>query len=116
MKIDLNCDLGEGAGHDAALLEMATTANVCCGAHAGDAATSRATIKLAAERGVRVGAHPGYADREHFGRRELQLPAQQLLVECMRQIDGLLALARNCGVKLTHLKPHGALYNQACRD
>jgi UPF0271 protein len=113
--IDLNCDLGEGAGHDAELLELVTTANVCCGVHAGDAATSLATLRLAKERSVRVGAHPGYADREHFGRRELMLPESQLFAECVDQVGGLVALAQTCSIELTHIKPHGALYHQACR-
>lgn len=116
MIIDLNCDLGEGAGQDVELLELVTTANVCCGAHAGDAETSLETLRLAKERGVRVGAHPGFADREHFGRRELQLPGSQLFDVCQNQVDGLIALAHSCSMNVTHLKPHGALYNQACRD
>lgn len=116
MTIDLNCDLGEGAGHDAELLELVTTANVCCGAHAGDAATSLATLQLAKEHDVCVGAHPGYADREHFGRREQQLSETQLFDECVDQVGRLIELAKGCSLAVTHLKPHGALYNQACRD
>jgi 5-oxoprolinase (ATP-hydrolysing) subunit A len=114
--IDLNCDLGEGACHDAELLDMVTTANVCCGAHAGDAAMSLTTLKWAKDRGVRVGAHPGYADREQFGRRELLLSETQLFAECVQQVGGLMALARTCSMEMTHLKPHGALYHQACRN
>ena len=71
MRIDLNCDLGEGAPSDADLMPLITSANVCCGAHAGGPADSLAALRLAAAYGVRVGAHPGYPDREHFGRREM---------------------------------------------
>ena len=70
-RIDLNCDLGEGAGHDAGLMALITSANIACGAHAGDEATMRATVDLAKKHGVAIGAHPGLADRENFGRREL---------------------------------------------
>ncbi|MBX7104040.1 MAG: LamB/YcsF family protein [Gemmataceae bacterium] len=112
--IDLNCDLGEGAGHDAELLELCTTANVCCGAHAGDPMTSRATMEWAAGRGVAVGAHPGYPDRESFGRREMTFAEDDLFDELRRQVEFLQSLAPD--IPLRHIKPHGALYNQACRD
>lgn len=114
--IDLNADLGEGAGLDTELLDIVTTANVCCGAHAGDEATSLATLQEAQRRGVAVGAHPGYADREHFGRRELVLDSTTVRQLCLSQVTLLNELAGRLGAKLTHLKPHGALYNQACRD
>lgn len=116
MFIDLNCDLGESAGHDAELLRLITTANVCCGAHAGDAETSHLTIAAAVYCGVRVGAHPGYPDREHFGRRDLVMRPRQIYAECLHQIGALAALAKDCGTTLSHVKPHGALYNQAVRD
>lgn len=116
MHIDLNCDLGEGAGHDAELLQLISTANVSCGAHAGDAETAHLTIAAAVYCGVRVGAHPGYPDREHFGRRELEKRPQQIYAECVHQIGALSALAKDCGTTLSHVKPHGALYNQAVRD
>lgn len=114
--IDLNCDLGEGAGHDAELLDIVTTANVCCGAHAGDEATSLATLREANQRGIQVGAHPGYADREHFGRRELELTADEVREMCGRQVAWLNELASAVGIRLRHFKAHGALYNQACRN
>jgi UPF0271 protein len=109
--IDLNCDLGEGAGHDAELMPLITTANIACGAHAGDAATMRATLALAQKYGVAVGAHPGFADRENFGRRELALPAAELTELVRSQIEALRALG-----PVRHVKPHGALYNLAARD
>lgn len=116
MRIDFNCDLGEGALHDAELLALITSANVACGFHAGDAGTAHATIRMAAELGVHVGAHPGFADREHFGRRELDLPESRIFSEVVYQVGALQGLARAVGVSLRHLKPHGALYNMACRD
>src|SRR5262245_52439430 len=116
MEIDLNSDLGEGAGSDADLLPLVTTANVACGFHAGDAATALATLRLAARHGVRAGAHPGFADRDHFGRRELAVPEDQIFADVVYQVGALAALARPAGLTLTHVKPHGALYNMACRD
>jgi UPF0271 protein len=116
MEIDLNSDLGEGCPHDAELMPLITSANVGCGLHAGDPSTALETLRLAAERGVQVGAHPGYADREQFGRRELDLPASQLFADCVYQIGALAGLARSVGLTLAYVKPHGALYNQACRD
>ena len=116
MEIDLNCDLGEGCPHDAELMPLITSANVACGSHAGDPATAHATLKLAARHGVQVGAHPGFADREHFGRRELQQTEAQIFEECVYQIGALAGLARAAGVPLRYVKPHGALYHLACRD
>jgi UPF0271 protein len=116
MNIDLNCDLGEGCPHDADLMALITSANVCCGAHAGDAETSLATLRLAKEHGVQVGAHPGFRDREHFGRRELALSPEEIRHECHAQVTLLLSLAESAGLAVRYLKPHGALYNMACRD
>jgi UPF0271 protein len=116
MEIDLNCDLGEGCPHDAELMPLITSANVACGFHAGDPATAHAALLLAARHGVQVGAHPGFADREHFGRRELERTETQIFEECVYQIGALAGLARAVGVALRYVKPHGALYNMACRD
>ena len=116
MDVDLNADLGEGAGADAELMGVVTSANVCCGMHAGDPPTSRATLDLAARAGVAVGAHPGYPDREHFGRRELDRPAAEVAAHLFFQVGGLDALARAAGVRVTYLKPHGALYHRAGAD
>ena len=85
LTVDLNCDLGEGCGADADILPLVTTANVACGFHAGDAATAFRTLRLAAEHGVTVGAHPGHPDREHFGRRELPRPPEQVYEDCVYQ-------------------------------
>ena len=109
--IDLNCDSGEGAGHDAELMPLITSANIACGAHAGDEATMRTTVALAQKHGAAIGAHPGFADRENFGRRELALSAEEIWALVMRQILALRALA-----PLRHVKPHGGLYNLAARD
>jgi UPF0271 protein len=116
MEIDLNCDLGEGCPHDAELMPLITSANIACGFHAGDAATAHATLILAARQGVQAGAHPGFADREHFGRRELQRTETQIFEDCVYQIGALAGLARAAGVALRYVKPHGALYNMACRE
>ena len=116
MEIDLNADLGEGAGFDAELMPLVTSANVCCGLHAGGLSEIRATLELAKRHGVHVGAHPGYDDRDHFGRREHALSQQELLDLCTDQISALDALARGADVELRYIKAHGALYNQACRD
>lgn len=116
MFIDLNCDLGEGAGHDAELLTLITTANVACGFHAGDPQTAMQTIREATRLGIRVGAHPSYPDREHFGRREMHRTETEIRDDCVYQIGALAGLAHSVGVALSHVKPHGALYNQACRD
>lgn len=110
-EVDLNCDVGEGVGIEAALLPWVTSANVACGAHAGDDATMAETMGLARTIGVVAGAHPGFADREHFGRRELAMtPAG---IESLVR-DQLRALAPYGAFR--YVKPHGALYNLAARD
>ncbi|MBL9218096.1 MAG: LamB/YcsF family protein [Opitutaceae bacterium] len=109
--IDLNCDLGEGAGHDAELMPLITSANIACGGHAGDAATMRATVALAQKHGVVVGAHPGFPDRANFGRVELAVTPDEVHELVLDQIRRLQALA-----PLRHVKPHGALYNMAARE
>ena len=114
--IDLNADLGEDPRAptlDAALLDVVTSANVACGGHAGDAETMRAVVRLARERGVAVGAHPSYPDREGFGREPMDLPAEELEAAVGAQIADLGNIARAEGVELTHVKPHGALYHAA---
>lgn len=116
MEIDLNSDLGEGCGHDADILPLVTSANISCGFHAGDVHTALEALMGAGRLGVHVGAHPGYPDREHFGRRELPLAEDEVCRLCVRQIGVLLNLARLAKVPIRYLKPHGALYHQACRD
>ena len=110
--IDLNADLGEGAGTEAAMMPWISSVNIACGGHAGDAGTMRAAAELAAAHAVRVGAHPGYADRAGLGRRELGLPPAEIGVAVEEQVRALVAVVG----RLTHVKPHGALYNRAARE
>ena len=119
--IDLNCDIGEsyGAwrmGDDRALLDLVTSANVACGFHAGDPAVIEATVRDAAERSVAVGAHPSYPDLAGFGRRSMAMAPGDMEAAVLYQIGALAAFARASGTDLTHVKPHGALYNDAARD
>src|SRR5262245_21847146 len=116
MEIDLNSDLGEGCAGDADVMRLVTSANIACGFHACGAATAMATLMLTKQHGVQAGAHPGFADREHFGRRELVRTEQQVYEDCVYQIGALAGLTRAAGIPVQHVKPHGALYNMACRD
>jgi UPF0271 protein len=115
MIIDLNADLGEGCGFDAELMPLISSANVACGFHAGDPTTALRTLELAVRHNVHVGAHPGFPDREHFGRRELERSEQQIFADSVYQIGALAALARVVNLQLSYIKAHGALYNLACR-
>jgi 5-oxoprolinase (ATP-hydrolysing) subunit A len=116
MDIDLNSDLGEGCGADDQLMPLISSANVSCGFHAGSVATAHEALLLAARHGVQVGAHPGYADRENFGRLEQTMTETDIYALCLYQIGALAGLARDTGLPLRYIKPHGALYNQACRE
>jgi UPF0271 protein len=116
MQLDLNADLGEGAGFDDELMPLITSANVCCGLHAGGPAEIAATLALAVRNSVAVGAHPGYADRENFGRMDLDLTSLEIRSLVSSQLEALDGMAREKGLSLKYVKPHGALYNQACRD
>jgi UPF0271 protein len=115
-RVDLNCDLGEGAGHDAELMPLITSASVACGGHAGDEASMRATVELARQHHVAIGAHPGFNDREHFGRRALPVTPAEVYDLVAAQVWALQRIAREAGVRLAHVKPHGALYNLAARE
>lgn len=114
--VDLNADLGEGFPNDASILAWVTSASVCCGAHAGDRAIILATLHEVARHDVILGAHPGFADREHFGRHEQTTSAQAVEHLILSQVDYLAALAAEAGLVIRYLKPHGALYNQAQRQ
>jgi UPF0271 protein len=114
--IDLNADVGEGFANDQELLAIVTSANICCGAHAGDPRGIRETIRGAVDRGVCIGAHPGYPDREGFGRRAQNLTASEVENLISRQVKDLMSWAANVSGKVSYLKPHGALYNQAQRE
>ncbi|MFA6289600.1 MAG: 5-oxoprolinase subunit PxpA [Opitutaceae bacterium] len=113
--IDLNCDLGEGTGHDGELMALITSASIACGGHAGDEATMRTTVRLALKHGVAIGAHPGFVDREHFGRRELALPPEAIVELVRTQVRALQKVAKAEGATVRYVKPHGALYNMAAR-
>ena len=114
--VDLNVDIGEGYQHDIALLDYASSANIACGWHAGDASTMRRVAEAALLRGVAVGAHPSYPDRVHFGRMPMSLPPEQIYADVQYQIGALTAIVSSLGGRLAHVKPHGALYNQAEQD
>jgi 5-oxoprolinase (ATP-hydrolysing) subunit A len=115
-RIDLNADLGEGCGNDEALLALVTSANVACGAHAGDATTMDATVRAAVRHGVAIGAHPSYPDRENFGRAAMARTPEEIFNDVTAQIRALDAVARAHNARLHHVKAHGALYNVAARD
>jgi 5-oxoprolinase (ATP-hydrolysing) subunit A len=116
--VDLNCDLGEleDAEHEASLMEHITSANIACGGHAGDDAMMERTARLAIDRGVRIGAHPGYPDRANFGRIEMPMTPAEITETVVEQISHLEAVVRRLGGKVEYVKPHGALYNVAVHN
>ncbi len=121
VSIDLNCDMGEsfGAwtmGRDDELMNYVSSVNIACGFHAGDATTIRQTIESAVKNNVAVGAHPSFPDLQGFGRREMNLPAQEIYDTVLYQIAAVKGICESNGVKLHHVKPHGALYNLAAKD
>ncbi|MBX3292533.1 MAG: LamB/YcsF family protein [Acidobacteria bacterium] len=114
--IDLNCDLGEGYPHDAELMGIITSTNIACGGHAGDEATMSATVRLAIENDVAIGAHPGYRDKENFGRTYQALTSDELTDLVTEQIALIINIAAKQNGYVSHVKPHGALYNRAADD
>lgn len=114
--IDLNADVGEGQGDDAALLRLVTSASIACGCHAGDAGTMHRTLLAAKATGASAGAHPGFDDRDGFGRREMAMSERDIEALVTRQIAALIEIAAGVNMTLGHVKPHGALYNMAARD
>jgi UPF0271 protein len=116
LQVDLNADLGEGSGRDAELFELITSANIATGFHAGDSDTMHAAISAAMQRGVAVGAHPSFFDRENFGRKELNVPNEEVFDAVAYQLGVFQAIASALAVRPNHVKPHGALYNMAVRD
>jgi 5-oxoprolinase (ATP-hydrolysing) subunit A len=121
VKIDLNCDMGESfgrytLGNDEAIMPFITSANVACGMHAGDPSVMRKTVRLAKQYGVVVGAHPGWPDLQGFGRREMSLAPDEVEALVLYQIGALAAFTRSENMEPYHIKPHGALYNQAAKD
>jgi UPF0271 protein len=121
VKIDLNCDLGESfgrytLGEDEAVMQVITSVNIACGLHAGDPLVMDQTVRLAVRYGVSLGAHPGYPDLQGFGRRVMDLTSEEVEAFILYQVAALAGFARGAGKSLVHVKPHGALYNQAARD
>ena len=121
MRIDLNADVGESfgtwqMGHDEALIPLVSSVNVACGFHAGDPLVIERTVKMAADAGVALGAHPGYPDIAGFGRRDLDMTPAELEAAVLYQVAAVTGFAHAAGVELRHVKPHGALYNRAARD
>lgn len=116
LTIDLNADLGEDGSQDAALMALVSSANIACGGHAGDEDTMRTSIITALVAGVAIGAHPGYEDRENFGRRPMNLTPEEVTKMVSRQLERFANLATESGAAVHHVKPHGVLYNQADRD
>jgi len=116
MQIDLNADLGEGCDNDEMLLTLVSSANIACGWHAGDANTMRRSVRWAIQNDVAIGAHPSFPDRENFGRSAMQLPPEEIISAMLYQLGALDAIVRAEGGRMVHVKPHGALYNQAAKD
>jgi len=121
MEVNINCDLGESSKfcsteNDPLLLKIVNSANIACGYHAGDKQTMEKTIKISKENGVSIGAHPSFNDPENFGRKRLNLPSGEISKLIIDQINILSNIATNGGIKVTHVKPHGALNNMACED
>jgi len=120
-KIDLNCDMGEvpeaiADGTQEELMRSITSVNIACGGHAGDEQTMKTTIEQALRWKLAIGAHPGYPDRANFGRLELKLPLKEISASIFDQLRALADVAARCATHLVHVKPHGALYNQAVRS
>jgi len=120
-RIDLNCDMGElpeaiADGTQEALMSSLTSVNIACGGHAGDEATMKTTIEQALRWKLAIGAHPGYPDRANFGRLELDMPLESIADSIFEQVRALAGVAASCGAQIAHIKPHGALYNQAVHN
>lgn len=114
--IDLNADLGEGMGQDSELLAIVSSASIACGGHAGDRSSMTTAVRAALAHGVTIGAHPSYRDREHFGRRALDVEPDELRTDLIDQVRELAQIATELGAQVSYLKPHGALYNTAMAD
>jgi UPF0271 protein len=121
MEININCDLGESSKlhsteNDPLLLKIVNSANIACGYHAGDKFTMEKTIEISKENNVSIGAHPSFNDLENFGRKRLNLPSSEITKLIVNQINILSDIANKAGMKVTHVKPHGALNNMACEN
>ncbi|MCU0397218.1 MAG: LamB/YcsF family protein [Cyclobacteriaceae bacterium] len=116
MTIDINCDMGEGMPNDADIIPYISSANIACGYHAGNETTMRSTIDLCLKQGVAIGAHPGFNDKENFGRKPVQLSADEMYQLVWKQLEIIQAICKEKHAKLHHVKLHGALYNMAAKD
>lgn len=114
--IDINCDLGEGMANDAKIMPFLDSCNIACGGHYGDSCSMNIAVDLALKHGVKVGAHPSFPDRENFGRKNVNISAEQLQFSLYQQIDAFLTICQQHDVEMHHIKLHGALYNLAARD
>jgi 5-oxoprolinase (ATP-hydrolysing) subunit A len=114
--ININCDMGEGIGNEEQLIPFVNSANIACGYHAGDAATMKQVINLCLQYNVHIGAHPSFLDRENFGRTPMYLLPEEIYTIVTAQLNVINTIAKQCGAKLHHTKPHGALYNMAAKD
>jgi len=114
--IDINCDLGEGFDNEAQLMPYISSCNIACGGHAGNEDTIANTIQLAVKHGVKLGAHPSFPDKENFGRRVMDMSSLELQKSIERQIGLMVTQTKRLGLRLHHVKPHGALYNLAAND
>ena len=116
VRIDINCDVGEGIGNEAQLFPFISSCNIACGGHAGDETSMASIIKLAQQHQVKIGAHPSYPDRENFGRKSIEMPAAALIGSIREQLDTFLDQLNIAGAELHHIKAHGALYNDLSRN
>jgi 5-oxoprolinase (ATP-hydrolysing) subunit A len=114
--VDINCDLGEGLANDAELMQYISSANIACGYHAGDTATMNKTVDLAIQYGLAIGAHPGFADKPGFGRKEMNLSLNEVFDLVSKQVLDLQEICSSGGSRLSHVKPHGALYNMSAKN
>ena len=116
LSIDINCDMGEGIGNDEQLMRYISSASIACGYHAGDEHTMQQTVDFCIKHNVAIGAHPSFADKENFGRSEMNLSAEEVYAIVSKQVNDLLAITKTKNTKLHHVKPHGALYNMSAKD
>ena len=116
LTVDINCDMGEGIGHDEAIMPFISSANIACGYHAGDEETMKQTIQLALEKKVSIGAHPSFFDRKNFGRVEMNLRVDEIYDLVILQLRAIDRIIKEHNTVLHHVKPHGALYNMSARD
>lgn len=116
INIDINCDLGEGMGNESQIMPLISSCNIACGGHAGDNGTMMRVARLAKEHHVLIGAHPSYPDRENFGRISINISEKELKKNILAQIGNLNLALKSLGMRLNHIKPHGALYNDIAKD